>query len=265
MERKKNRRLTEERNAQQGTQNNKISPNKFETAMNLNLMIDNEQENDEASIATPTNNEDINSIFIAKSNQKTELKQNNQVKTPNNSSSSEKVFDSSADEAQIREYEEIRANYLAMCDKITELEEQLRLLTEENQTLQLKIATVNETEEMKSVQDELAILEEVRLVFDHCKIFPFFDEKNHFFFRQGQMCTRCLGNTDARFVPEEDVSFIGTDDGDDESLIDLIRNSEPGTPMVYRSSLNIKVTCKFKAITLGSLSVMQLEFTRRLT
>ncbi|XP_063706749.1 cerebellar degeneration-related protein 2-like [Culicoides brevitarsis] len=212
MERKKNKRLQEERNAtqQSPTTTQKISPNKFETAMSLNLDR-HEDDHDEASIATPTNNEDINAIFIAKSNQKTELK------TTTNGDAN---FDTSTEEAaQLKEYEEIRANYMAMCDKITELEEQLRHLQEENQNLQLKIATVNETEEMRSVQDELAILEEVR---------------------QGQMCTRCLRNTDARFVPEEDISFIGTDDGDDESLIDLIRNSEPGTPMVYRSTLNIK-------------------------
>lgn len=79
------------------------------------------------------------------------------------------------------------------------------------------------------------------------------------------MCTRCLRNTDARFVPEEDVSYIGTEDGDDESLIDLIRNSEPGTPMMYRSTLNIKVNCKLKALNLGSLSVMKLALTHKLT
>lgn len=156
MERKKNKRLLEERTQQTTT---KISPNKFETAMSLNLsvdrMLDHEQDHDEASIATPTNNEDINAIFVAKSKQKTDLTST----TPNGA---DKIFDLSTEEAQIREYEEIRTNYLAMCDKITELEEQLRLLQEENQTLQLKIATVNETEEMKSVQDELAILEEVR-------------------------------------------------------------------------------------------------------
>lgn len=158
MERKKNKRLLEERTQQTKT---KISPNKFETAMSLNLSVDrfldHELDHDESSIATPTNNEDINAIFITKSNQKTELRAST---TPNGSN--DKTFDSSTDEAQFREYEEIRTNYLAMCDKITELEEQLQLLTEENQTLQLKIATVNETEEMKSVQDELAILEEVR-------------------------------------------------------------------------------------------------------
>lgn len=152
MERKKNKRLLEER-TQQTTA--KISPNKFETAMSLNLSIDRmmleqDQDHEENSIATPTNNEDVNAIFVSKSNQKTEMKSNGAA------------FDTSTDEAQLREYEEIRTNYLAMCDKITELEEQLRLLQEENQTLQLKIATVNETEEMKSVQDELSILEEVR-------------------------------------------------------------------------------------------------------
>lgn len=156
MERKKNKRLLEERNATATHQSKttKISPNKFETAMCLNLSVDRQEEDrDEASIATPTNNEDINAIFVAKSNQKTELKTTN----------GDVHFDTSTEEAaQLREYEEIRTNYLAMCDKITELEEQLRLLQEENQTLQLKIATVNETEEMKSVQDELAILEEVR-------------------------------------------------------------------------------------------------------
>uniref|UniRef100_A0A336LUA9 CSON004977 protein n=1 Tax=Culicoides sonorensis TaxID=179676 RepID=A0A336LUA9_CULSO len=243
MERKKNKRLMEEKQTlnQQNSSlsSSKVSPNKFETAMSLNLTVDKTlDDQDENSIATPTNNEDINSIFVPKSTSKTNLKDDKSPKQ-------DRTFDTSSDEAQIREYEEIRTNYLAMCDKITELEEQLRLLTEENQNLQMKIATVNETEEMKSVQDELAILEEVR---------------------QGQMCTRCLRNTDARFVPEEDVSFIGTDDGeDDQSLIDLIRNSEPGTPMIYRSSLNIKVNCKIKAINLGLLSIKKLGFTRRLT
>lgn len=66
-------------------------------------------------------------------------------------------------------------------------------------------------------------------------------------------------------MPEEDVSFIGTDDGDEESLIDLIRNSEPGTPMVYRSTLNIKVNCELKAITLGLLSLIELAFNHSLT
>lgn len=162
MERKKNKRLLEERTQQQQQQQTKISPNKFETAMSLNLsmdrLLDHEIDHDESSIATPTNNEDINAIFVGKSNQKTDLK----ISTTPNGSPNDKTFDSSTDEAQLREYEEIRMNYVAMCDKITELEEQLQLLTEENQALQLKIATVNETEEMKSVQDELAILEEVR-------------------------------------------------------------------------------------------------------
>lgn len=80
----------------------------------------------------------------------------------------------------------------------------------------------------------------------------------HFFIvlktRQGQMCTRCLRNTDALFAPEEDVSYIGTEDDDEQSLMDLIRSSEPGTPIVYRSSLNIKVVSKSERIFIGSIA-----------
>lgn len=46
--------------------------------------------------------------------------------------------------------------------RVTELEEQLIAIIQENQTLQSRITQVATNEEIKSFQDELSILEEVR-------------------------------------------------------------------------------------------------------
>lgn len=46
--------------------------------------------------------------------------------------------------------------------RVTELEEQLVAIIQENQALQSRISQVATNEEIKSFQDELSILEEVR-------------------------------------------------------------------------------------------------------
>lgn len=152
MERRKNQRLLDD-----GIKSTKtmLEPRSF--CLNLSLDRNDEQDMDENSIATPTNNEDISAIFIKKSNSKTELKQSLNSDTDTIDSGIHE-----AQEAQIKEYEELKMRYLELCEKVNELEDQLRLVTEENQALQLKLATVNNNEELKSVQEELSILEEVR-------------------------------------------------------------------------------------------------------
>lgn len=152
MERRKNQRLLDD-----GIKSTKtmLEPRSF--CLNLSLDRNDEHDMDENSIATPTNNEDISAIFIKKSNSKTELKQSLNSDTDTIDSGIHE-----AQEAQIKEYEELKMRYLELCEKVNELEDQLRLVTEENQALQLKLATVNNNEELKSVQEELSILEEVR-------------------------------------------------------------------------------------------------------
>lgn len=121
----------------------------------------------------------------------------------------------------MQELERTRKCFVAEQNRVAELEEQLAAIAQENQILQSKIVQINTTEEMKSVHEELSILEEVR---------------------QGQMCTRCLRGFEDR--PDDESIITGTDADDDRSLMDLIQNaaSEAGVPQVYRSSVTIKTS-----------------------
>lgn len=64
----------------------------------------------------------------------------------------------------MQELERTRKCFVAEQNRVAELEEQLAAIAQENQILQSKIVQINTTEEMKSVHEELSILEEVRLV-----------------------------------------------------------------------------------------------------
>ncbi|XP_029710863.1 uncharacterized protein LOC109397859 isoform X1 [Aedes albopictus] len=123
----------------------------------------------------------------------------------------------------MQELEKTRKCFIAEQNRVAELEEQLAAIAQENQILQSKIVQINTTEEMKSVHEELSILEEVRLV------------------GQGQMCTRCLRGFEDRTGPgDDDESILTGTEGDDRSLMDLIQNAD--APQVYRSSVTIKTT-----------------------
>ncbi|XP_062539317.1 uncharacterized protein LOC134207614 isoform X2 [Armigeres subalbatus] len=120
----------------------------------------------------------------------------------------------------MQELEKTRKCFIAEQNRVAELEEQLAAIAQENQILQSKIVQINTTEEMKSVHEELSILEEVR---------------------QGQMCTRCLrGFEDRTGGAEDEESIITGTEGDDRSLMDLIQNAD--APQVYRSSVTIKTS-----------------------
>lgn len=99
-------------------------------------------------------------------------------------------------------------------NKCIMLEDELAALSRENHELRSSIAKVNTVDDMKSIHEELSILEEVR---------------------QGQMCTRCLKAFDSRMMPTENNSFIGTEADDDESIKDY------SNVQVYRSAVTIKV------------------------
>lgn len=118
--------------------------------------------------------------------------------------------------------EEAKQQYASEHMVVSDLEQQLCVLVQENQKLQSRLVQVNTMDEMKSVHEELSFLEEVR---------------------QGQMCTRCLKNFDSRMVPTENTSFIGSENEDDRSLMGLLNNSSMAhpSPSVYRSNISIKV------------------------
>lgn len=119
------------------------------------------------------------------------------------------------------ELEDTKQQYANEHSMVSELEQQLSVLAQENRKLQSRLVQVNSIDEMKSVQEELSFLEEVR---------------------QGQMCTRCLKNFDCRMVPTENTSYIGTDDDDDRSIMELLNDAVTHqSPTVYRSALTIKV------------------------
>lgn len=121
------------------------------------------------------------------------------------------------------ELEEAKLQYVNEHLMVSELEQQLAVLSQENQSLQSRLVQANTLDEMKSVHEELSFLEEVR---------------------QGQMCTRCLKNFDCRMVPTENTSYIGTegDEDDDRSLLDLLNNTATHTSQpIFRSTVTIKV------------------------
>lgn len=123
----------------------------------------------------------------------------------------------------MHDLEDAKQQYMNEHVMVFELEQQLSVLAQENQNLQSRLVQANTLDEMKSVQEELSFLEEVR---------------------QGQMCTRCLKSFDCRMVPTENTSYIGTegDEDEDRSLIDLLNNTVSHmNPPVFRSTVTIKV------------------------
>ena len=61
--------------------------------------------------------------------------------------------------------EEAKRQYALEHVRVSELEEQISVIAQENQTLSTRLAQVHTLDEMKSVHEELSILEEVRYVF----------------------------------------------------------------------------------------------------
>jgi hypothetical protein len=119
------------------------------------------------------------------------------------------------------ELEDTKQQYVNEHLMVSELEHQLSILSQENQSLQSRLVQASTIDEMKSVHEELSFLEEVR---------------------HGQMCTRCLKSMDCRMVPTENTSFIGTDDEDDRSLLELLNSTSAHlNPPVYRSAVTIQV------------------------
>ena len=64
----------------------------------------------------------------------------------------------------MQDLERTKKCLIAEQNRVAELEEQLAIMAQENHLFQSKLADINTNEEMKSVQQELSFLEEVRLV-----------------------------------------------------------------------------------------------------
>lgn len=107
---------------------------------------------------------------------------------------------------------------MAEQQRVAELEEQLYSQIQENRSLHKRIAETTTNEEMKSVHDELSVLEEVR---------------------QGTMCNRCMRIVDERGCDE--ASSIAATEDSDRSLMDLINESTVAPQKIYRSAVTIKL------------------------
>ncbi|XP_022909619.2 cerebellar degeneration-related protein 2-like isoform X1 [Onthophagus taurus] len=95
--------------------------------------------------------------------------------------------------------------------KITEVEEQLEIMQEQNKILERQLSQYHiKDEEIKSVQDELSSLEEVRM---------------------GQLCSKCLGNMNG----DDNMSLSACDD-DDSSMFEALNERSQ-----FRTSYSIDV------------------------
>lgn len=131
------------------------------------------------------------------------------------------------------ELETTKKAYISEQQRVSELEEQLMTIIQENQTLQSRVAQVSTNEEMKSVHEELSILEEVR---------------------QGTMCSRCLRSVDDRNMLEEGSSIAGTEDDEDRSYLELMSNPAESANTMYRPAVSIKNSSKPDTLDLGGSS-----------
>ncbi|KRT85231.1 hypothetical protein AMK59_2071, partial [Oryctes borbonicus] len=110
---------------------------------------------------------------------------------------------------------------------ISELQEQLESMQEQTKVLERQLSQYHaKEEEMKSIQDEISSLEEVR---------------------QGQLCSRCL-----RTVNGDDMS-LSTCDDDDSSIFEAITDR-----CQFRSSFSMEVQVRNEIVRrLGFFSLMQ--------
>lgn len=99
-------------------------------------------------------------------------------------------------------------------------------IVQENQELANRIQSSVVADEMKSMHDELAVLDEARWgAFDYYHSINF-QQTNFLARRYGKLCSRCLRNCnddddDDSKMQGDDISCMGTDDGDDHSLLEL--------------------------------------------
>ncbi|XP_055297106.1 cerebellar degeneration-related protein 2 isoform X2 [Sitodiplosis mosellana] len=104
--------------------------------------------------------------------------------------------------------------------RVSELEDQLSSLIQDNRELQNRVAqsVASDIGEMRSMHDELAILEESG---------------------QGKMCRRCLRgfDDDTLTVPDYASSIACTEDGDDASLNELLQQRTNSVQNIYNSQI----------------------------
>lgn len=119
----------------------------------------------------------------------------------------------------------------------------LLLTVQDNQCLQGRLAQVNSNEE-KSIQEELSILEEVRYSNIACQVVANYVLTQFLLsqsiYRQGQMCCRCLRLVDPTKIGESPMENGSDLEDDDLSLYELL-NSFGHQPKTYRNEVTVQV------------------------
>uniref|UniRef100_W8BTD4 Cerebellar degeneration-related protein 2-like n=2 Tax=Ceratitis capitata TaxID=7213 RepID=W8BTD4_CERCA len=119
----------------------------------------------------------------------------------------------------VNDLEMMKKAFLAEQQRCTELEEQLVAIIQENQMLQSRLASNSPNEEMRSMQEELSVLDEVR---------------------EGKMCSRCMRVLDdPDTIGDEQLSLAPTDDYQDEER-SLLDNASECSQAIYRPGVSIK-------------------------
>ncbi|XP_017468215.1 PREDICTED: uncharacterized protein LOC108360449 [Rhagoletis zephyria] len=124
----------------------------------------------------------------------------------------------------VNDLEMTKKAFVAEQQRCTELEEQLMAIIQENQTLQSRLANNSPNEEMRSMQEELSILDEVR---------------------QGKMCSRCLRVVEERgTIGDEQSSLAPTEEYHEDEEQSLLDNASECSQAAYRPGVSIKVSSR---------------------
>uniref|UniRef100_A0A0A1XMQ6 Cerebellar degeneration-related protein 2-like n=1 Tax=Zeugodacus cucurbitae TaxID=28588 RepID=A0A0A1XMQ6_ZEUCU len=133
----------------------------------------------------------------------------------------------SADESEeiiklVNDLEMMKKAFMAEQQRCTELEEQLVAIIQENQMLQSRLANNSPNEEMRSMQEELSVLDEVR---------------------QGKMCSRCMRVVEERgTIGDEQSSLAPTEEYHEDEERSLLDNGSECSQAAYRPGVSIKVS-----------------------
>uniref|UniRef100_A0A034VIJ5 Cerebellar degeneration-related protein 2-like protein n=1 Tax=Bactrocera dorsalis TaxID=27457 RepID=A0A034VIJ5_BACDO len=122
----------------------------------------------------------------------------------------------------VNDLEMTKKAFLAEQQRCTELEEQLVAIIQENQMLQSRLANNSPNEEMRSMQEELSVLDEVR---------------------QGKMCSRCMRVVEERgTIGDEQSSLAPTEEYHEDEERSLLDNGSECSQAAYRPGVSIKVS-----------------------
>lgn len=117
-------------------------------------------------------------------------------------------------------------------------------LVQENQALAERIQQTVTNDEMKSMHDELSLLDEVRYVTNRHTLVHTTVHNVFHLLRLGTTCRHNIEEDD-KDPPEDEMSMLGAEECDDNSMLEL---NSVDAQHTYRSAVTIKVSKRCIAI-----------------